>query len=509
MALKRAVEERFGHVRLRGEISGLKRAASGHVYLTLKDDKAVIDGVIWKGAATRLSFRPEDGLEVVCTGKLTIYPGRSKYQIVIEQMAPAGAGALMALLEERKKKLSAEGLFAEERKKTIPYLPDVIGVVTSPTGAVIRDILHRLEERFPRRVLVWPVMVQGDGAAEQIAGAIAGFNALSDGGDIPRPDVLIVARGGGSLEDLWAFNEEIVVRAAASSEIPLISAVGHETDTTLIDYAADLRAPTPTAAAEKAVPVRADLLYSLQDLNSRMRRAATRQGDEKSQQLKSLYRGMPRLGDLLGLPTQKFDDLSDRLPRSLAVGLQVHESRFQGLNVRLTPRQLKRQADTLQQRLQNNTIRYQSGLRMILRDGVQRYDSIASRVQRSQLQRIETGLTDQIIRLKTRLRRCGPRQLEAAQAALAGPARLLESLSYKNVLNRGYALVHDEEGQPITRAKGLATGDAFTVEFADGKRQGRVEGSGQVRSSSAQTGRAAKSKKTPNKNHQKDQGSLF
>src|SRR5947199_7035423 len=269
-ALKRTVEDAYGHVRVRGEISGFRGAhSSGHCYFTLKDESARIEAVIWRTTHARMRFKPQEGLEVIATGKLTTYPGSSKYQIVIEAIEPAGIGALMALMEERKKKLAAEGLFAEARKQLLPWLPEVIGVVTSPTGAVIRDILHRLEDRFPRRVLVWPVRVQGEGSAEQIASAIRGFNKLPEGGRIPRPDVLIVARGGGSLEDLWSFNEEIVVRAAAESEIPLISAVGHETDITLIDFAADKRAPTPTAAAEMAVPVRADLLAQIDGLARR------------------------------------------------------------------------------------------------------------------------------------------------------------------------------------------------------------------------------------------------
>src|SRR6202789_2776737 len=269
-ALKRTVEDSFPFVRVRGEISGLKFHSSGHVYFDLKDDKAVLNAVIWRGQAQRLRAKPEQGLEVVCTGRISTYAGSSRYQIIVEQVELAGLGALMAMLEERKKRLTAEGLFAAERKKKLPYLPDVIGVVTSPTGAVIRDIMHRLAARFPRRVLLWPVAVQGERAASEIAAAIRGFNALPVGGPVPRPDVLIVARGGGSIEDLMAFNEEIVVRAAAESAIPLISAVGHETDTTLIDFASDRRAPTPTAAAEMAVPVRADLLSQTLDFQRRM-----------------------------------------------------------------------------------------------------------------------------------------------------------------------------------------------------------------------------------------------
>ena len=270
-ALKKTVEDAFGYVRVRGEISGYRGPhSSGHCYFSLKDENAKIEAVIWKTAFARLRIKPEEGLEVFVTGRLTTYPGQSKYQIVVETLEPAGLGALMALLEERKKKLAAEGLFDAARKQlaAVPAA-SVIGVITSPTGAVIRDILHRLADRFPRHVIVWPVRVQGDGSADEVAAAIRGFNALARDGPIRRPDLLIVARGGGSLEDLWSFNEEIVVRAAAASMIPLISAVGHETDVTLIDFAADVRAPTPTAAAEMAVPVRAELLLRVDSLARR------------------------------------------------------------------------------------------------------------------------------------------------------------------------------------------------------------------------------------------------
>ena len=280
-ALKRVVEGNFEHVRVRGEISGFKRAGSGHLYMSLKDENAVMDAVCWRGVAGRLQIQPEDGLEVIAVGRLTTYPARSRCQIVIEQLELAGEGALLKLLEARRRKLAAEGLFDQERKRPLPFLPEVIGVVTSPSGAVIRDILHRLADRFPRRVLLWPVLVQGEDAAAQVAAAIEGFNKLAPGGAVPRPDLLIVARGGGSLEDLWSFNEEIVVRAAAASEIPLISAVGHETDTTLIDFAADRRAPTPTAAAEIAVPVRAELLADVMDYSRRMVAGAARLLDER------------------------------------------------------------------------------------------------------------------------------------------------------------------------------------------------------------------------------------
>jgi exodeoxyribonuclease VII large subunit len=321
MRLKRTVEDAFGFVRVRGEISGWKRAASGHCYLCLKDDKAVIDGVLWKASAAALRFRPEDGIEVVATGKLTTYPGRSRYQIVIDRLELAGQGALMALLDKRRRALAAEGLFDEQRKKRLPFLPRVIGVVTSPTGAVIRDILHRLADRCPSHVIVWPVPVQGDGAAPQIAAAIRGFDALGRGGPVPRPDLVIVARGGGSIEDLWAFNEEEVVRAVAAASIPIISAVGHETDTTLCDFAADVRAPTPTAAAEIAVPVRSDLLGQLRELGFRIERSTRRHYDRAAEQLANSLRRWPEQGALLAPQRQRLDDFADRLPRALRTEL--------------------------------------------------------------------------------------------------------------------------------------------------------------------------------------------
>src|SRR6185437_6194906 len=316
-ALKRSIEQGFSYVRVRGEVSGFKRHGSGHCYLALKDAEAVLDAVCWRGTAIRLGVKPEDGMEVVCTGRLTTYPGRSKYQLVIETMELAGVGALLKLLEDRRKRLAAEGLFAEKRKKRLPFLPRIIGVVTSPTGAVIRDILHRLNDRFPRRVLVWPVAVQGEGAAEQVAAAIDGFNKLSPGGRVPRPDLLIVARGGGSLEDLMAFNEEVVVRAAAASAIPLISAVGHETDTTLIDYASDRRAPTPTAAAEMAVPVRLDLIAETQALGARVATAMARRLAERKMHVEGLGRGLPDPVGLINAAQQRLDDRAERLALGL------------------------------------------------------------------------------------------------------------------------------------------------------------------------------------------------
>src|SRR3954471_6092733 len=321
MRLKRTGEDAFGYVRVRGEISGWKRAASGHCYLCLKDDKAVIDGVLWKATAAALPFRPEDGIEVVATGKLTTYPGRSRYQIIIERLELAGQGALMALLDKRRRALAAEGLFDESRKQKLPFQPRVIGVVTSPTGAVIRDILHRLADRCPCHVLVWPVPVQGEGAAAQIAAAVRGFDSLPPDGPVPRPDLVIVARGGGSIEDLWAFNEEEVVRAIADCSIPIISAVGHETDTTLSDFAADVRAPTPTAAAEIAVPVRGDLLGALRELGFRIELCARRAAERSAEQLEISLRRWPAREALLAPQQQRLDELSDRLPRALRTEL--------------------------------------------------------------------------------------------------------------------------------------------------------------------------------------------
>jgi exodeoxyribonuclease VII large subunit len=321
MRLKRTVEDAFGYVRVRGEISGWKRAASGHCYLCLKDEKAVIDGVLWKATAAALPFRPEDGIEVVATGKLTTYPGRSRYQIIVERLELAGQGALMALLDKRRRALAAEGLFDPGRKRRLPFQPRVIGVVTSPTGAVIRDILHRLADRCPCHVIVWPVPVQGEGAAPQIAAAVRGFNALPEGGPVARPDLLILARGGGSIEDLWAFNEEEVVRAVAASDIPTISAVGHETDTSLCDFAADVRAPTPTAAAEMAVPVRGDLLGQLRELGYRIERCARRALERAGEQLETSLRRWPEREALLAPQRQRLDDLADRLPRGLRTEL--------------------------------------------------------------------------------------------------------------------------------------------------------------------------------------------
>ncbi len=424
-ALKRTVEDTYGYVRVRGEISGYRGPhSSGHCYFSLKDDKARLEAVVWRGTLPRLKFKPEEGIEVVATGKLTTFAGQSKYQIVIEALEPAGVGALMALLEARRKALAAEGLFAEERKKPLPYLPRVIGVVTSPTGAVIRDILHRLADRFPTRVLVWPVRVQGETSAAEVAAAIEGFNALPTSGALPRPDLVIVARGGGSLEDLWSFNEEIVVRAAAMSAIPLISAVGHETDYTLIDYAADRRAPTPTAAAEIAVPVRSELIGTLGDLGGRLGGATLRHIETSRRELRAAARALPRAEDLFAMPRRMFDELASRIGRALSANTQAHRGRYDRVAVRLSPAGLDRLVERARERL--------------------------------------TQLGDRKAMVLAR-------RIERLRARFGEAARLLDVVSYRSILERGFALVSDfEDREPIRSAAAVPNGKVLDIEFHDG-----------------------------------------
>ncbi|MGX7896220.1 exodeoxyribonuclease VII large subunit [Tsuneonella sp. HG222] len=420
--LKRTVEDAFGFVKLRGELSGVKRAASGHLYCCLKDEGARIDGVMWRGGVERLGFRPEDGIEVVASGKLTTYPGRSNYQIVIERMEIAGEGALLALLEKLRQRLTAEGLFAPERKRALPYLPSVIGVVTSPTGAVIRDILHRLADRFPSRVLVWPVLVQGQGSAEQVAAAVRGFGALAEGGAVPRPDLLIVARGGGSIEDLWGFNEEVVVRAIAESPIPVISAVGHETDTTLADHAADRRAPTPTAAAEMAVPVLRDLAAALDEFGLRQRKCALRPVALGRERLEARVARIPRPDQIAARKAQALDDLGERLRRGLA------DRAAQARHV-----------------LQDDRHRLSGALlRANLRSGQDRLDRVRSPLPMLQ------------------------RQMAEGAERLAALDRLRLSLDPHSPLKRGYAMV-SAPGRPVVSSKAVAAAQpALTLQFADG-----------------------------------------
>ncbi|MCK0129687.1 exodeoxyribonuclease VII large subunit [Erythrobacter sp. F6033] len=420
-ALKRSVEDRFGHVRLRGELSGVKRAASGHLYCALKDDKAVLDGVMWRGNTNRMAFVPEDGLEVIATGKLTTYPGRSKYQIVMDSLELAGEGALLALLEKTRARLEAEGLFSRERKRALPYLPRTIGVVTSPTGSVIRDILHRLADRFPSHVVVWPVLVQGQGAAEQVSAAIRGFSELPQGGAVARPDVVIVARGGGSIEDLWSFNEETVVRAIAECTIPVISAVGHETDTTLADYAADRRAPTPTAAAEMAVPVRVDLDATLADFAARQRRAVYRPVELGRERLEARVRRLPKPEQVLQAQSQRLDEASERLRRGLMDRAGQGRERLAGVASRLSPNALKRAHSDAKRRLDNA--------------------------------RLVRGLVE--------------RPLANKRDALASLSRLAEQLHPERPLERGYAIVRDASGKALTSKAQAEREAALKLQFKD------------------------------------------
>ncbi|MHC5654665.1 exodeoxyribonuclease VII large subunit [Stappia sp. ICDLI1TA098] len=469
-AIKRTMEDTFGYVRVRGELGRISRPASGHIYLDLKDAQSVLAGVIWRGQAARLKIQPEQGLEVIATGKITTFPGQSKYQMVIDSIEPAGVGALMALLEERRKKLAAEGLFSEDRKRRLPYLPRVIGVVTSPTGAVIRDILHRLSDRFPLHVLVWPVRVQGETSAREVANGIEGFNRLASGGTIPRPDLIIVARGGGSLEDLWGFNDEIVVRAAAASAIPLISAVGHETDWTLIDHAADLRAPTPTGAAEIAVPVRGELIASVDDLARRQIAGLLRLISGRRTELRAAAAALPSPRDLLALPRQRLDTYGERLSPALRASLRDRRSRQQAAAARLSPHTLKRAVAIARERL----------------------DGLSARAVRAHAQR-----------------------LAVERARLGSTAKLLESLSYRNVLSRGYALVRDANGQPLRSASGIADGAVLSIEFGDETRRSvaALGEDGLPPAAGARRPKAAASRREPAKTSRKpgasEQGSLF
>lgn len=466
-ALKRTVEDAFGYVRVRGEISQPKRHSSGHIYLRLKDDVAVIEAVCWKGTAARLSVRPEEGMEVVCTGKLTTYPGRSQYQLIIDSMELAGEGALLKMLEDRRRRLAAEGLFAPERKKPLPFLPDVIGVITSPTGAVIRDILHRLADRFPRHVLLWPVAVQGDGAAQQVARAIQGFNSLTPGGRVPRPDLLIVARGGGSLEDLMAFNEEIVVRAAADSRIPLISAVGHETDTTLIDYASDRRAPTPTAAAEMAVPVRAELLGQVLDDARRLHQGMTRALDQRRSNVTGLARGLGDPQALLDGLAQRLDDRAERLHLALRAGVERRQTAVRQLGLKLRhPRELLRLASL---RLEGASRALRTGLESSIRLSQGQYHRIADRLSARAIRRAIDDGHKRLADLPLRLDRAHLAQVKAGGDRLAHMGQLLESYSYRGVLARGFVLVTDADGAPVTRMADTEAGQMVTLAFQDGQ----------------------------------------
>jgi exodeoxyribonuclease VII large subunit len=475
-ALKRAIEDQFGHVRLRGEISNYRGPhSSGHCYFSLKDASARIDAVIWKGTFLRLKTRPQEGLEVIATGRITTFPGKSSYQIVIEQLEPAGVGALMALLEERRKKLASEGLFDEGRKQKLPFLPNVIGIVTSPTGAVIRDILHRLGDRFPRRVLVWPVRVQGDTSAGEVAAAIRGFNALLAGGAIPRPDLLIVARGGGSLEDLWSFNEEEVLRAAAESGIPLISAIGHETDWTLLDLVADLRAPTPTGAAEKAVPVRSELLGDLADRARRLDAAALRLLDRRRADLRALSRALPGPEDFLAIPRQKLDRAGEKLREKLAAGLSRRQLALANASRLLARHAPHAEAQRAIGRLNNLAFRLGAARAASAERRRERLQTLAARFAAANLAS-QTLLRNDLRASDEKRRALAVRLDTAARALLARRGeslshvgQMLAAVGYQAVLRRGFALARDAAGAPIRSVAQAPDGAILTLQFADGK----------------------------------------
>jgi exodeoxyribonuclease VII large subunit len=430
-ALKRTIEDAYGYVRLRGELSKVTRHASGHVYLTLKDDRAAIDGVVWKGQVRMLGCQPQQGLEVIVTGKITTYPASSKYQIVIDSMEPAGIGALLAQLERLKAKLAGEGLFDASRKRPLPTSPSVIGVITSPTGAVIRDILHRIRDRWPCRVIVWPVVVQGDAAASQVCAAITGFNAMTAGGAVPRPDVLIVARGGGSVEDLWAFNDEALARTAAASGIPLISAVGHETDTTLIDFVSDRRAPTPTAAAEMATPVLAELKAAVADRQARLVRAIDRMSQDRRHRLDAAARGLPRPADVLALAQQRYDLTAGRLGAALERNALAHERDLVRVSGRLAPGLLRRPLSVR---------------------------------------------ADRAAEFAARLKPAVERRLARATEALTSLEKLRLSLNPDGPLKRGFARVHHADGSLAREAGQLKSGEAVRLVFSDGDRGAVIDG---------------------------------
>ncbi|NVJ95158.1 MAG: exodeoxyribonuclease VII large subunit [Marivivens sp.] len=467
-AIKRTLEGEFGNVRVKGEVGRVVIARTGHMYFDLKDDRSVIASVSWKGQVSKLSHMPEEGMEVVATGRLTTFGPQSKYQLNVEDIRPAGAGALMAMLEKRKAALAAEGLFATERKRPLPYLPEVIGVVTSPTGAVIRDILHRLRDRFPRKVLVWPVAVQGKDCAPQVAHAIEGFNQMTPGGALPRPDVIIVARGGGSIEDLWGFNEEIVVRAAAASQIPLISAVGHETDTTLIDYASDMRAPTPTAAAELAVPVRLELLNWVENQGMRLTRSGTQAVTLRQQRLSDLSRAMPKATELLEGPSQRLDILSDKLDNALRDFTRQKRLNLTEASAHLRPSVLTNRIAEQNRRLDDRSARLAPALSRGTRQQRRDFTALTSRIRPSALKEKTALFSERLIPLARRLTDHANRDLADRKAKLIALDRLRLTLGYESTLQRGYAVIRDGD-KVITTTKEAKSANALEIQFADGR----------------------------------------
>ena len=473
-AVKKVIEGEFGLIRVRGEVGRVSRPASGHLYFDLKDDRNVIAAISWKGQVAKMQVRPEEGMEVVATGRMTTFPGQSKYQLIVDDVAPAGMGALMAMLEKRRAALAAEGLFDAGRKKPIPYLPGVIGVVTSPSGAVIRDILHRLRDRFPRHVLIWPVAVQGQACAAEVAAAIRGFNAIQPGGPIPRPDLIIVARGGGSLEDLWGFNEEIVVRAAAESEIPLISAVGHETDTTLIDYAADLRAPTPTAAAELAVPVRLDLMAGLDGQAARLSRALVQGLGLRGQRLRDLARALPRLEGVLSGPRQRLDAGVQRLGGALGLSVSRRRGRYEALAARARPEAVLAGFARRGDRLAGLGRDLEARIGRRFESGQIAADGFAGRLVRALARQISDAGRDlakgreRLAGLSARLDAAPAKRLTELALRLEALDRTRTTLGYGETLKRGYAVVWGD-GAVVTTRAAAEKAAALEVQFHDGR----------------------------------------
>ena len=489
-AIKRALEEGFGYVRLRGEVSGFRGPhSSGHCYFALKDDKSTVEAVIWKGVYGRLRIRPEEGMEVIATGKISSFPGSSKYQIVIEALEPAGIGALMVQLEERKKRLAAEGLFAPERKRPIPFLPKVVGIVTSPTGAVIRDMLAGFTERFPTRVVVWPARVQGEGSAAEVAAAIRGFNAIPEGGPVPRPDILIVARGGGSMEDLWGFNDEAVVRAVADSKLPVISAVGHETDWTLIDLVADARAPTPTKAAEWAVPKYSELIGQTNDLGRRLAIAARR---------------------LTETARQSFDSNAGRLDLALRGFVQKRHTQFASATARLPS--LRTLIASPRQRFDATGRRLGRALLSNTRTHTTRHARVAARLSIAPLRQRLTRTLERTAELERRAKQAFLNRIQARRSILQSTSQLLSSLSYQSVLSRGYTVVRDANGAMVRAAAAVSAGQNLEIEFGDGRVDAEVKSSASLKPRTDRSAAAApeQSPSKPRSGSQgRGQGSLF
>lgn len=513
-AVKKTIEGAFGRIRVRGEVGRVFKARSGHLYYDIKDDGNVLGCTTWKGQAARLSVQPEEGMEVIVTGKLTAFGAQSKYNMNVDEVVVAGEGALMAMLEKRKKKLAAEGLFEDARKQRLPFLPEVIGVITSPSGAVIRDILHRLRDRFPRKVLIWPVAVQGAACAPEVTRAIEGFNQLTPGGALPRPDLLIVARGGGSIEDLWGFNEEEVARAAAASHIPLISAVGHETDTTLVDYVSDLRAPTPTAAAEHAVPVRLELLAWVDEAGARLSRATTQGVTQRGQRLRDLSRALPRPETLLDAPRQRLDRAEKDLPAALRSVAQNRKVQLTQVAAGLRPQSLSAMVAQKGDRLGTLGVRLAPALSRANAEKRRDFMRIAGRHSADRIHAETARKTEDLAELTTRLARAFEANTTRHRDRLTALERMRQTLGYTETLKRGYAVVRGD-GALVTSAAAAEVAQALEVEFADGRVALGAAGEGAptpapaAKTSPAAKPNPVKSKPAKPKKDSPDQGSLF